>query len=271
MQFSTDIAEILEKHQIAAYGSVDFAELLPLLECRAKGRLPANAQSVLVCLFPYYTQEQEKRNISRYAVVEDYHVVVINCLTEVCEALSERFAPHIFVPFTDNSPIREVDAAIKAGLGMRGKNQLLIHPVYGSYVFIGEIVTDMVIPSETQLPIECMGCGRCILACPGGAIGENGIDREKCLSHITPKKGELTEQEIRMIKSGNLIWGCDICQEVCPHNQNVQPTAVPGFQDNQIAEVAYSQIKELVKTRAFGFRGSKVVERNYEILYGKQD
>ena len=154
---------------------------------------------------------------------------------------------------------------------MRGKNQLLIHPVYGSYVFIGEIVTDMVIVSETQPPTECMGCERCVSACPGGAIGENGIDREKCLSHITQKKGKLTEQEIRMIKSGNLIWGCDICQEVCPHNRNVQPTEVPGFRDNQIAEVVYSQIKELVKTRAFGFRGSKVVERNYEILYGKQD
>ena len=81
----------------------------------------------------------------------------------------------------------------------------------------------------------------------------------------------MTQQEIRMIKSGNLIWGCDICQEVCPHNRNVQLTEVPGFRDNQIAEVVYSQIKELVKTRAFGFRGSKVVERNYEILYGKQD
>lgn len=271
MQFPTDIAEILERHQITAYGSVDFAALPPLLECRAKGRLPENAQSVLVCLFPYYTQEQSKRNISRYAVVEDYHVVVTNCLTAVCNELSERFAPYAFVSFTDNSPIREVDAAVKAGLGMRGKNRLLIHPEYGSYVFIGEIVTDMMIPSQVQSPTECMGCGRCISACPGGAIGENGIDREKCLSHITQKKGELTEQEIEMIKNGSLIWGCDICQEVCPHNRNLQPTAIPAFQNNQVAEVTYSQIKELVKTRAFGFRGSKVIERNYEILYGKQD
>ena len=271
MQFPTDIAEILAQHQIIAYGSVDFAALLPLLECRAKARLPENPQSVLVCLFPYYTEEQDNRNISRYAVVEDYHVVVKNCLSEVCEALSERFAPHIFAPFVDNSPIREVDAAVKAGLGVRGKNQLLIHPVYGSYVFIGEIGTDMAIPSEIQPDTDCIGCGRCIAACPGGAIGENGIDREKCLSHITQKKGELTEWEIEMVKSGNLLWGCDICQEVCPYNQQLQPTELPGFQDNQIAEVTYSQIKDLVKTRAFGFRGSKVIERNYEILYGKQD
>lgn len=261
-------------------GFVSFDAVLPLLECRAKFRLPQDAQTVIVCLFPYAVSEQEGRNLSRYAIVEDYHVVVTKRLKEACDRLSEHFSDKQFVPFADNSPIREVTAAVCAGLGVKGKNQLFLHPRYGSYVFIGEIVTDLPVdvPSfrqneEESRPLSvqtCIGCGKCLRACPAGALTEVGMDKEKCLSHITQKKGSLTPEEENLIRRGKLLWGCDICQEVCPYNQELSETSIPEFRENVIAHLPYHRIEELTKTRAFGFRGSGVLKRNYEILYGKQ-
>ena len=107
--------KILQGREAYPFGICRFADLPPLLECRAKQRLPENAQSVLVCLFPYYTGEHPERNISRYAMVTDYHLIAGKYLQRFCEALRQQFPNNRFEPFTDNSPVPEVRSALLAG------------------------------------------------------------------------------------------------------------------------------------------------------------
>ena len=153
--------KILQGREAYPFGICRFADLPPLLECRAKQRLPENAQSVLVCLFPYYTGEHPERNISRYAMVTDYHLIAGEYLQRFCEALRQQFPNNRFEPFTDNSPVPEVRSALLAGLGRKGKNGLLLHPDYGSYVFIGEVVTDLALEPDVPLsPSDCLNCGQ---------------------------------------------------------------------------------------------------------------
>ncbi len=267
MKKEDKIRTVFTQYGITECGFARFSDVLPLLECRAKARLPEQSETVIVCLFPYYVDCCPKRNLSRYAIVEDYHLVAMELLNRVCGELRALFPRTAFEAFADNSPVREVTAAVRAGLGVRGKNHLLIHPKYGSYVFIGEIVTDLRLESSAEEG-HCIGCGKCIEACPGGAITETGIAQERCLSCLTQKKGSLSETDAALIKQGGLLWGCDRCQEVCPYNRKLLETPIAAFREGVIPWLDYDRIDELVKTRAFGFRGSGVLKRNYEILYG---
>ncbi len=236
-----------------------------LHECRAKSRVPKNAKSVIVIAFPYLLDESSysESNISKYAVVSDYHGYVVPLLDKVCKELTEKYPENSFVPFADNSPVSEVYAACLAGIGIRGLNSLLLTKEYGSFVFIGEIVTDLFIEPTGDEINACAGCGKCIKACPNGAVSESGIDREKCLSGITQKKGELTEKEKQLIKQSGCGWGCDICQNVCPYNKNAKQTYIKEFIESAIPVIDKSTP---VEGRAFAWRGKEVIERNLKIL-----
>ncbi|MFR8052101.1 MAG: epoxyqueuosine reductase [Negativibacillus massiliensis] len=267
-------SKILSGKEAFPFGICSFEQILPCLECRAKQRIPQDAASVLVCLFPYYTGEHKERNISRYAMVTDYHMIAGEYLNRFCKALQEVFPQNQFEPFTDNSPIREVSAAFHAGLGRRGKNGLILHPKYGSYVFIGEVVTDLVLqPDQPLNPGECIGCGKCQKVCPQGALRSDGsVCLERCRSHITQKKGELTDWEIGQIQDGGLIWGCDICNDACPMNQEAKVlTPVPEFLESAVAVLDAQIAERLLKTRAYNYRGKKTILRNIQLLEGANE
>lgn len=267
-------SKILSGKEVFPFGICSFEQILPCLECRAKQRIPQDAASVLVCLFPYYTGEHKERNISRYAMVTDYHMIAGEYLNRFCKALQEVFPQNQFEPFTDNSPIREVSAAFHAGLGRRGKNGLILHPKYGSYVFIGEVVTDLVLqPDQPLNPGECIGCRKCQKVCPQGALQSDGsVCLERCRSHITQKKGELTDWEIGQIQDGGLIWGCDICNDVCPMNQEAKVlTPVPEFLESAVAVLDAQIAERLLKTRAYNYRGKKTILRNIQLLEGANE
>ena len=267
-------SKILLGKEAFPFGICSFEQILPCLECRAKQRIPQDAASVLVCLFPYYTGEHKERNISRYAMVTDYHMIAGEYLNRFCKALQEVFPQNQFEPFTDNSPIREVSAAFHAGLGRRGKNGLILHPKYGSYVFIGEVVTDLVLqPDQPLNPGECIGCGKCQNVCLQGALQSDGsVCLERCRSHITQKKGELTDWEIGQIQDGGLIWGCDICNDVCPMNQEAKVlTPVPEFLESTVAVLDAQIAERLLKTRAYNYRGKKTILRNIQLLEGANE
>lgn len=267
-------SKILSGKEAFPFGICSFEQILPCLECRAKQRIPQDAASVLVCLFPYYTGEHKERNISRYAMVTDYHMIAGEYLKRFCKALQEVFPQNQFEPFTDNSPIREVSAAFHAGLGRRGKNGLILHPKYGSYVFIGEVVTDLVLqPDQPLNPGECIGCRKCQNVCPQGALQSDGsVCLERCRSHITQKKGELTDWEIGQIQDGGLIWGCDICNDVCPMNQEAKVlTPVPEFLESAVAVLDAQIAERLLKTRAYNYRGKKTILRNIQLLEGANE
>lgn len=267
-------SKILSGKEAFPFGICSFEQILPCLECRAKQRIPQDAASVLVCLFPYYTGEHKERNISRYAMVTDYHMIAGEYLNRFCKALQEVFPQNQFEPFTDNSPIREVSAAFHAGLGRQGKNGLILHPKYGSYVFIGEVVTDLVLQPDQRLnPGECIGCRKCQNVCPQGALQSDGsVCLERCRSHITQKKGELTDWEIGQIQDGGLIWGCDICNDVCPMNQEAKVlTPVPEFLESTVAVLDAQIAERLLKTRAYNYRGKKTILRNIQLLEGANE
>lgn len=230
--------------------------------------IPENAESILCCLFPYYSKQLEhQRNISYYACVDDYHNVAGDILENICGKLGQLYNRYKFVHFVDNSPINEVKVAAKCGLGVVGENSLLINDIYGSFVFIGCIVTDMDLGcyNKKESIQSCIGCGKCGAKCPAGAILSDGVDKNKCLSHITQKKGELTAQESDLIKQIGIVWGCDICQQVCPMNDLKKETHLESFKTNIQTRVDSENVDKLIKTRAFGYRGIKVMRRNLDI------
>lgn len=258
------INEILKKY-CSCFGFCSFDLFRDkLIECRAKSRLPQNAKTVITFLFPYYLGEEayENANVSRYAVVSDYHSVAEKYLSKIADELKENYPENEFIHFEDNSPIPEVYAALKSGLGMKGRNGLLINEKYGSWVFIGEIVTDLEIPCEEKEIKKCPDCGRCLDACPTGVLKMEKFDPDKCLSHITQKKGEIPEEYQALMKKFNCAWGCDECQTSCPYNINAEKTTLVEFIENAEARVtADTQIEG----RAFAWRGEKVIKRNLTI------
>ena len=173
--------------------------------------------------------------------------------------------------YGDHSPISEVSAALVSGLGIVGDNGLIINEKYGSYVFIGDVVTDIepeLLGAVAPLDVKgCHHCGACKRACPTGILRGEGED---CLSAITQRKGELTGDECDMMRKYNTAWGCDLCQSICPYNKSAKTTPIEFFQRERISELTRelldSMDKETFLRRAFSWRGRKTVERNLDIL-----
>ena len=247
------------------WGICSFDEIKSgLIECRAKSRLPRDSKTVIVACFPYLLEagEYENSNVSKYAVVADYHKVGVDRLEAASEKLRAIYPENEFSSFADNSPIPEVKAACLSGLGVLGINSLLITEKFGSYVFLGEIVTDLELECA-DVPVSlCLQCGKCIRECPASAILENGFERTGCLSEITQKKGELTAEETKLMKECGCVWGCDVCQDVCPMNKNAATTKIEEFLSSAVARVESGCSLD---GRAYEWRGRKVIERNIAI------
>lgn len=257
--------ESLPLHGFCSFDAVK-EELHP---CRAAERLKAAfstdspPKTVIAALFPY-RQDDEPGNLSRYARVPDYHLAAGSVLEKASVRLSEAFAPFTFLPFIDNSPIPEVKAASLAGLGCIGDNGLLINPVYGSWVFIGTITTDMAVPMNEQAVTRCRHCGRCASACPGQCLG-NPSSRETCVSRISQKKGTLTSKEEQLLRQSGMAWGCDACQEVCPLNAHAKIEPHPCFGDSYTLALTKEALADL-SDKAYGWRGRAVLERNLSLI-----
>ena len=262
--------EIFDRH-FPVWGVCPFAALAPyLLECAAKRRIPDRARSVVIALFPYALEDAQyaESDLSRYAVVPDYHIVAKKRLDDAAQELRARYPDECFEVFIDNSPLPEVAAAVQAGVGVKGKNGLLIHPVFGSWVFIGEIVTTMPLDATKRGgQTGCIGCMRCVKACPTGALSANGVDRTNCLSAITQQKQPLTPEQEALIRKTGCVWGCDICQKVCPMNKDSDTTPIDEF-----VRGAYPRARTTgdLSDRAYLGRGVGVIERNLKLLEDEQ-
>lgn len=273
------ILELAEKQKISAVGICSTRDYIKRTEgllkkasfCAEEENLPIKAKSIIVCAFSYYNGV-EKGNISRYAQGTDYHLVAKERMNPICEYLKENgFCAE---SFADTGALNERVLANLSGIAFIGKNQMAISKALGSYFFIGYIVTDCELPADSPNIDRCVGCGKCIKACPLGALSDNGFCEEKCLSYITQKKGELSFEEKAAMKKTKTIWGCDICQEVCPHNRGLEITSIPEFKENLIVNLELDETlsnKEFKKNygnRAFSWRGKKVLERNLKIISG---
>ncbi len=230
------------------------------------------SKNSVVALFPYYVKG-EQGNISMYARSIDYHTVGEEKLKMLSDFLVDLGATEVLV-HVDKGGLDDRKAAFEAGLGFFGKNGMLINAEYGSYFFIGQVVHNLEIESDTPLEKNCFLCGACISRCPGRALSENGFEIEKCLSEISQRRGELTEDEKIMIKEKGLCWGCDVCQEVCPHNSGLETTAIPEFLTDRIRELkpedvetlSNREFKEKYGKYAFSWRGKAVLQRNLKVL-----
>lgn len=158
--------------------------------------------------------------VARYARGDDYHVVMKKRLHALCDALATRYTGIASRAFVDTAPVLEREHAERAGLGWIGKHTLLIHPRKGSYLFLGGIITtlDIALPKrQKHFEDHCGTCTRCIDACPTDAITPYKVDATRCISYLTIEhRGPIDAQFHKAI--GDWVYGCDICQEVCPHN-----------------------------------------------------
>jgi epoxyqueuosine reductase QueG len=221
---------------------------------------------VIAAAFPYLLPEERYagRNVSRYAVVRDYHDICGARLERACALLRGAFPGERFDWRCDSAALPEVELAVKAGLGARGRHNLLITEPYGSWVFLGEIASSAKFTACCRLSsVNCTSCGACVKACPTGALGKDGFCREKCLSHITQRKGGLAPEEAALLRRAGAAWGCDLCQEACPHNRNTKVEPLPEFLDDPVARVTEDTP---VAGRAYAWRGEAVLRRNIAIL-----
>jgi len=213
-----------------------------------------NVQTIISTAISYnYPIEYRKGfpKISRYALIEDYHTVVRTKLEELLAAIKrimgEPLAAFIAV---DSSPLLEKNWAEVAGIGKTGKNTLLKVPSAGSYIFLGEILLDREIRSTPlMLPNYCGSCQACLESCPTGALIAPGkIDASRCISYLTIElKRDFTPDEAAMI--GEWLFGCDLCQEACPYNQQASISAHESFTIRQeLLNLSTEEILNLTKS-----------------------
>jgi len=246
-----------------------FAELpvsaLSVLDEKKMARLKetmGTVESAVFFLIPY-SVGQKTTNLSVYAQVRDYHLYAKELGKRFGAYFKEKNISLAYRLAADSSPVDERLGAAMAGLGVKGENGLLLNERYGSFVFIGEIFLSRSIHPQAPKEIKkCISCGKCIAACPTGAVTDG--TREKCLSHISQKKKRTAEEDAILFQA-ECKWGCDLCQNVCPYNENAEETPIPFFREGIVSELTDEVIaspKAEFETRAFSWRGREILKRN---------
>lgn len=206
---------------IAAGYDGDMAYLARGAEKRRDTRLPMEGATSAIVVGMDYGGREPSGPVARYARGDDYHDVMIRRLRELHRWIERDIGrPIAGKAYVDTGPILERDLARRAGLGWFGKNTMLINPRIGSFFFLGELLLDLELgPDEAFASDHCGRCRRCLDACPTGALVEERVmDATRCVSYLTIElKGEIPEQLRAGV--GEHVYGCDVCQEVCPWNE----------------------------------------------------
>lgn len=236
------------------------------------------AKSIIVCAFPYYVGNYQDSNISKYCYGEDYHIVTKKILAEICLEINNEIPSFKYEIFADNGPLVDRYLAYLSGIGFFGINNNIINDKYGSYIFIAYIINNYEFEADEPSAKTCLKCNKCVKYCPGNAIlGNFEMDSRKCLSYITQKKEKLSEKEVQILKENGKVFGCDICQDVCPHNEKIQATNIEAFKKELITKINKAEIdkisnkefKRRYKNKAFSWRGRIIIKRNLDIIYGE--
>lgn len=200
-------------------------------------KLVPGAKSVISLMYNYYTPEIQEDSkapkIARYAYGKDYHFIVKDKLRTLFNYIQEEIGAINGRYFVDSAPVLERDWARRAGIGWMGKNTMLIHPKAGSYFFLAELIIDLELEYSHPIKDYCGTCRRCIEACPTEAISDEGywMDGSKCISYFTIELKESIPEDYKG-KFENWMFGCDICQEVCPWNRFSKPHQEPSFESH---------------------------------------
>lgn len=232
--------------------------------------LVPGCRTLIVVALNYYPQRllpEEGYQIAYYAYGKDYHRVVKDKLHQLLAYIRTLDPTTKGRVFCDTAPLLERYWAMQAGLGIIGRNRTLIIPGKGSYFFLGILAIDRELPHDTPMTGDCGNCRRCLEHCPTGALTTEGIDCRRCLSYLTIEhRGPLPEEAARQL--GRRIYGCDACQQVCPHNCHAQPTAEPAFRiPDDIAALTPEEWQGLTQQRYTHLFGGSAIERaGYEGL-----
>lgn len=243
-------------------------------------KLVPGAKSVISLAYNYYTEQKHEDEsapkISMYALGEDYHFVIKEKLRELVSFIQEKYGDFNARVFVDSAPILERVWAKKSGLGWIGKNTLLINKQSGSYFFLAEIVCDIELEYDGPIKDYCGTCTKCIDACPTDAIEEPyWVNGSKCISYFTIElKDEIIPAEHKG-KFDNWMFGCDICQEVCPWNSFSTPhqeakfnpsERLMGMKQNEWQELTAEVFNELFKHSPVKRTKFSGLKRNIEFL-----
>ena len=234
-------------------------------------QLVPGCRTLIVVALNYYPKQplpQESYQIAYYAYGKDYHRVMKDKLFQLLSYIKSLIPEAEGRAFCDTAPLLERYWAVKAGVGFIGRNRMLIIPGKGSYHFLGVLAVNVALHEEPHdLPASCCNCKRCIIACPTGALTANGIDCRRCLSYMTIEhRGPLPHDVASGL--GRRIYGCDTCQQVCPHNRGAQPTEEEAFDMSpEVAEMSPSDWHNLTPERYKElFRDSAIERAGYEGL-----
>ncbi len=240
--------------------------------------LVEGAQSVISVIHNYFPKEESLHNpegakISRYAWGEDYHRVLKKKLYQLFQFIQGQVGDEVNGRvFVDSAPVLDKAWGKRSGLGWIGKNTNLIHPKRGSYFFLGEIILNVPLVYDGPIKDYCGTCTRCIDACPTEALEAYQIDARKCISYLTIELKEQMEEGFAQQSEG-WIYGCDICQEVCPWNRfstpqngSFEPLAHAGMSEDQWEELDEKAFKKLTRKTAMNRIKWEKMKNNLKIF-----
>jgi len=197
------------------------------------------SRSVIVTGINYYNEKKQRDDVpvlSRYSYGKDYHVVILEKLNKILELVTYIEPSSTGKAFVDSAPVMEKAWAAEAGLGWQGRNSLVINSRIGSFFFIGILLLDIELEYDKTSSADCGECRLCISLCPTGAINDNRtIDARKCIAyHTIENKGNIPADLSKRFRGR--VFGCDICQEVCPWNKNARINTTAEFSISPILE-----------------------------------
>jgi len=234
--------------------------------------LLGGAQSLISVLLNYYPIEHQNSNsiykVSKYAYGKDYHKVLKRKLNNLLDLIKEKVPEISARVFVDSAPLFEKRIASNAGLGWIGKNTMLIHPEAGSYFFLGEILCDLVLEYNEAVTDQCGRCTACLRACPTDALKPDKpyqMDASLCISYQTI---EDKEKAVPLVGNKQWIFGCDICQEVCPWNRKSMVTGEAAFKITDFIKNATTTDWDSLMDGQFleNFSGTPLMRAKYEGL-----
>lgn len=242
-------------------------------------KLVPGAKSVISLAYNYYTPREQADpdapKLSTYAYGRDYHKVVKQRLKPLMTYITEHFGDVAMRAFVDSAPVMEKAWAQRAGVGWMGKNANVIRQGNGSFFFLCELITDLELAPDAPAADHCGTCRRCIDACPTDAIIQPYVvDGSKCISYFTIELKEAIPQEMKG-RFADRVFGCDICQQVCPWNRFSTPHQEPQFEPNEklmalsrdewhgMTELLFDELFERSAVKRTKFSGLK---RNLDFL-----
>lgn len=234
-------------------------------------KLVDDAKSVITVLLNYFPKEDlfqdQPLKISKYAYGRDYHKVIKKKLQQLTQFIQDEIGEVNGRAFVDSAPVMDKAWAEKSGLGWIGKNSNLLAKKTGSFFFIGELILDLPLPPDSPITQDyCGSCTKCIDACPTDAIfAPFQVDGSKCISYYTIELKDKIPEEVKGQFEG-WVFGCDICQDVCPWNRFSQPTQEQDFEPKSgVANFSSDQITEITR-EVFDetFAGTPLKRTKYE-------